>query len=308
MNEQRPISIIGAPFDEGSRRRGCVMGPDALRVSDLIEKLGALGHDVEDAGNLAPAEPVNAIADDSRVKNLPEAAIWTRAINQAVADTAARGCFPLILGGDHTIAMGTVTGMNAYAASVDRPLFVLWLDAHTDFNTFDTSPTGNIHGMPVAFFCGAPGFDTLLGGPIDHPVDPKNVCMMGIRSVDDHERALVADYGITVHDMRAIDEHGVIAPLRAFLDQVRASNGLLHVSFDVDFLEPEIAPAVGTTVPGGATVREAHLIMELVYDSGLLSSLEVAELNPIFDIAGKTSALMVELVASAFGQRILDRP
>ncbi|RVN72766.1 arginase, partial [Sinorhizobium meliloti] len=212
-----------------------------------------------------------------------------------------------ILGGDHALSMGSVSGMARHAQDVGRPLFVLWLDAHADFNSPATSPSGNMHGMPVAFFCGEAEFAPIL--PKDRPlVDPKKVYQVGIRSVDAREREEIAEHGVNVFDMRAIDEMGMAHIIRQIVDEVRAANGLLHVSLDVDFMDPELAPGVGTTVPGGATFREAHLIMEVLCDSGLVSSLDVVELNPFLDDRGKSARILVELTASLFGRRILDRP
>ncbi|RVI16517.1 arginase, partial [Sinorhizobium meliloti] len=210
-------------------------------------------------------------------------------------------------GGDHALSMGSVSGMARHAQDVGRPLFVLWLDAHADFNSPATSPSGNMHGMPVAFFCGEAEFAPIL--PKDRPlVDPKKVYQVGIRSVDAREREEIAEHGVNVFDMRAIDEMGMAHIIRQIVDEVRAANGLLHVSLDVDFMDPELAPGVGTTVPGGATFREAHLIMEVLCDSGLVSSLDVVELNPFLDDRGKSARILVELTASLFGRRILDRP
>ena len=201
--------------------------------------------------------------------------------------------------------MGRSFGKVVCAASLNRPLFVLWLDAHPDLHTLDSTGSGNLHGTPVAYFTGQPGFD--MFPPLAAPVDPGNICMMGIRSVDPAEHARIKELGVTVHDMRTLDERGVAAPLAEFLARVSAVNGLLHVSLDVDFLDPAIAPAVGTTVPGGATFREAHLIMEMLHDSGLVGSLDLVELNPFLDERGRTALLMTDLTASLFGRRVLDR-
>lgn len=211
------------------------------------------------------------------------------------------------MGGDHALSMGTVSGAARHAASQNRPLFVLWLDAHADFNTPATSPSGNMHGMPVAFFTGDKGFDGIL--PANRPlVQPQNVHILGVRSIDRAERRALADAGINVHDMRALDEHGVIAPVRALCEQVRRENGLLHVSLDADFLDPQLAPGVGTPVSGGATYREAHLIMEMLADYGLVSSLDLVELNPFLDERGKSALMLTELAASLFGRRIFETP
>jgi arginase len=232
---------------------------------------------------------------------------WTEALQSAAYDAARAADFPIFLGGDHSLSLGTVSGVARHAADLGRPQFVLWLDAHPDFHSPATTTSGNLHGTPVAYFTGQPGFDGVFP-PLFAPIPPAHVCMFGIRSVDPAENAGLAEAGVTVHDMRAIDELGVAQPLRAFLDTVDAADGRLHLSLDVDFLDPGIAPAVGTTVPGGATFREAHLIMELLCDSGLVSSLDLVELNPFLDDRGRTAKLMVELTASLLGRKVLDRP
>ncbi len=214
--------------------------------------------------------------------------------------------FPIILGGDHSLALGSVAGVAAHAQRNGRPLFLLWLDAHSDFHTPMTTTSGNLHGTPVAYIAGREGFDDFPPFPAPLPAD--RICLYGIRSVDPAEHAALLEHDIAIKDMRVLDEHGIVAPLRAFLDQVRAENGLLHVSLDVDFLDPSIAPAVGTTVPGGTTFREAHLVMELLHESGLVTSLDLVELNPFLDERGKTARLMVDLVASLMGRKVFDRP
>lgn len=307
MNTQSTaITLIGVPLEEGSGRRGCAMGPAALRIAGVHETLADLGHKVVDSGDLRPALATD-LADRPDAKNLQIVAGFTRDLEAKTYEVAAGGGFPLILGGDHALAMGSVSGMARHAAEIGRPLFVLWLDAHADFNSPETSPSGNIHGMPVAFFCGEAEFADIL--PKDRPlVDPKRVYQVGIRSVDPIEREQIAKHGVNVFDMRSIDEQGVGAIMRHVLRTVKEANGLLHVSLDVDFLDPDLAPGVGTTVPGGATFREAHLILELLSDSGLVSSLDLVELNPFLDDRGKSARVLVELTASLFGRRILDRP
>lgn len=192
------------------------------------------------------------------------------------------------------------------AKEAARPLFVLWLDAHPDIHTLETTTSGNLHGTPVAYFTGMAVFEGAYP-PLHATVDPTRMCMMGIRSVDPAERIALETLGVTVYDMRALDETGFVAPLRTFLEQVKQENGLLHVSLDVDFLDPDIAPAVGTTVPGGATFREAHLVMEMLHEAGCVRSLDLVELNPFWDVRGKTAKLMVDLCASLLGRRVLDR-
>ncbi|PKQ05240.1 MAG: arginase, partial [Alphaproteobacteria bacterium HGW-Alphaproteobacteria-10] len=260
----------------------------------------------EDRGDLAP-EPVQPVAAPApKVRNLGEIVAWTAAIQSAAAAAAAQG-FAIFMGGDHSMSGGSISGVARAAAAQGRPLFVLWLDSHPDLHRLDTTESGNLHGAPMAYAVGAPGFAGIYPDLTD-PVDPRNVCMMGLRSVDAAERAAIGRLGVTAHDMRAIDEAGVAAPLRAFLARVAEAGGMLHVSLDVDFLDPGIAPAVGTTVPGGATFREAHLIMEMVNESGLATSLDLAELNPFLDERGRTATLMVDLAASLLGRRVMDRP
>ncbi len=301
------IVLLGAPIEAGAGRRGCLMGPDAYRTAGLAEELEALGHEVTDLGDAEP-EPVDHITTaHNHLKQLETVAGWTRSLHKDARKLARSEALPIYLGGDHALSAGTVSGHAAVAAEEGRPLFVLWLDAHADFNTFGSTQSGNLHGTPLAFACGLPGFESYLDAPLSAAVDPANVCILGLRSVDGEERRLLQDTDVTAHDMRAIDEHGIAPLLKAFLDRVQAANGLLHVSLDVDFIEPDIAPAVGTTVPGGATFREAHHVMEMLHDSGLVSSLDLVELNPFLDVKGRTARLMVDLTASLFGRRVLDR-
>jgi len=298
--------LLGAPIQEGTGLFGCDMGPSAFRAAGIAGALRDLGYAVQDRGNLAPAEIVPIEHPNAAIKALPEVIAWTQTITEAVYEATSEG-MPIVLGGDHSLAAGTLSGLSRRAAEQGRKLFVLWLDAHPDFHTLETTGSGNLHGVPMAYATGQPGFEGYFP-PLIAPLDPTRVCMLGIRSVDPAERTALAAAGVTVHDMRAIDEHGVPALLRAFLEQVEAENGLLHVSLDVDFLDPDIAPGVGTTVPGGATFREAHLVMEMLHDSGLVSSLDLVELNPFMDERGRTARLMVDLVASLMGRRVLDRP
>ncbi|MBO9125849.1 MULTISPECIES: arginase [unclassified Rhizobium] len=304
--QSRSVTLIGAPLEEGSGRRGAAMGPTALRIAGVDRALVDLGHDVADAGDVQIV-PARDLPNNPKAHNLRTVGAFTRALEAGVYEIADAGRFPIILGGDHSLSMGTVSGMARYAAKQKRPLFVLWLDAHSDFNTPETSPSGNIHGMPVAYYCGQADLSDIL--PRDRPlVDPKNVFQVGIRSVDAPERELIKEHGVNVFDMRSIDEQGVAAIMRDILSKVEAANALFHVSLDVDFLDPDVAPGVGTTVPGGATFREAHLIMEMLCDSGLVSSLDLVELNPFLDDRGKSARVLVELTASLFGRRIFDRP
>lgn len=299
-------NLIGIPLQDGAGRMGCEMGPSALRTAGLAAALTELGHTVADLGTVVPSQPAAGKHPNVALKALPEIAAWTKAIAEA-AYAASANAMPIFLGGDHALSAGTLSGVARRAAETGRPLFVLWLDAHPDFHTLDTTTSGNLHGVPLAYASGLPGFEGYYPR-LPAPVDPKRICTLGLRSVDPAERRALTEAGVTVHDMRSIDEHGLAPLLRAFLDRVAAENGLLHVSLDVDFLDPAIAPAVGTTVPGGATFREAHLAMEMLHDSGLVTSLDLVELNPFLDERGRTAILMVDLTASLMGRRIMDRP
>lgn len=303
---KRPISLFGVPVQEGAGRRGCDMGPSAYRAAGIGEALAALGHQVGDHGNLAPENVRPLTCDNPAVKNLGAYAAWTKKLSDTAFAASETG-FPIFLGGDHSLAAGTLAGMSRRAKAEGRELFVLWLDAHTDFHTLVTTTSGNLHGTPLAYATGQRGFGASMPA-LPVPVKAANVCLLGLRSVDPAEKAAVIKAGATPHDMRAIDENGVVALVRPFLERVATENGLLHVSLDVDFLDPTIAPGVGTTVPGGITFREAHLTMEMVHDSGLARSLDLVELNPFLDERGKTALLMVELACSLLGKSVFDRP
>jgi arginase len=301
------IAIMGVPFDGGASQRGPAAGPAALRRAGIAEPLLRAGYRVEDYGNLTAAPVSGLNADNPRVRNLSETAEWVRRLMPAAEDLLRNRVLPIWLGGDHSLSLGTVAGAAAYAQSAGRPLYVLWLDAHPDFNTLETTASGNLHGVPVAFFCGLPGFDALLGRPLDAHVRPWNVCMLGIRSVDPLEADLLREHNVRLHDMHAIAKYGISRLLQPFLDEIAAEHGLLHVSFDVDFLDPEIAPGVGTRVPGGATARDAQRVMEMLHGSGLVTSLDIVEFNPFLDEGGRTARLMVDLVATLFGDRLAGR-
>lgn len=301
----KSCTLIGAPIQTGASQPGCIMGPASLRTAGLIQTLGALNWNVTDQGDLTipPQSPLSH--PNPALHHLAEAKAWIEVLSQAAYATAHDHDLPIFIGGDHSLSQGSVDGIARYAADMKRPLFVLWLDAHTDFHDLNSTESGNIHGTPVAYFTGQDGFDGLP--KVYHPVPAQNICMMGLRSVDPAEHDRVLAKGIDIHDMRAIDEAGILGPLQNFLSRVRDANGLLHVSFDVDFLDPDIAPAVGTTVPGGATLREAHLIMETLCDSALVTSLDLVELNPFLDERGRTASLLVDLTASLLGRRVFDR-
>ncbi|TKW78208.1 MAG: arginase, partial [Bradyrhizobium icense] len=230
-----------------------------------------------------------------------------RVLSEQAYAIARSGALPIFMGGDHSLSMGSVNGVARYWQEQGRPLFVMWLDAHADYNTPATTITGNMHGMSAAFLCGEPGLDQLLGNQVRASITPDRLDLFGIRSIDPLEKKLVHERRIAIADMRAIDEHGVAVLIRRVIERVKARNGVLHLSFDVDFLDPGVAPGVGTTVPGGATYREAHLIMELLHDSGIVHSVDIVELNPFLDERGRTARVAVELLGSLFGLQITDR-
>jgi arginase len=307
MSQRRfpPVALIGVPTDIGAGHRGASMGPEALRVAGIESALRARGLDVEDRGNLSG--PVNPwLPPDHGYRHLPEVVAWNRATMEAVYGALADGRLPILLGGDHCLATGSITAVARFCRERGRRLRVLWLDAHADFNTSEITPSGNIHGMPVACLCGiGPAELTTLGGSAP-AIRPDQIRQIGIRSVDAGERRLVHDIGLEIYDMRYIDEIGmrrVMLEALADLDE----DTHLHVSFDVDFLDPAIAPGVGTTVPGGPNYREAQLCMEMIADTGRLASLDIVELNPAFDKQNKTARLAVDLVESLFGKSTLMR-
>ena len=293
------IAIIGAPLDLGAARRGVDMGPSAIRYSGLAERLAGLGYEVEDHGNVAAEIPEIASVQDEQARYLPAILATCAQIAERVDEVARADRLPLVLGGDHSIAMGTLAGLNRTNGSGG----LLWIDAHGDLNRPSTSPSGNVHGMPLAAALGACGF-TLDGFEGPPWVDSQHVALVGIRSLDPGEKALVNELGLSVFTMADIDRRGVAEVMGDALDVVRGADSV-HVSLDVDVCDPEIAPGVGTPIRGGLSYREAHLAMELISEAGLLSSMEVVEVNPILDHANETGALAVELVASALGARIL---
>jgi arginase len=302
------IALLGVPIEIGASQAGTLMGPSALRTAGIARVLEQLGHVVEDHGDMA--RPAIAATDTppANARYYDEVKAWVCALGERAFSIARSGAIPIFMGGDHSLSMGSVNGVARYwQQEQNRPLFVLWLDAHADYNTPATTLTGNMHGMSAAFLCGEPGLDGLLGGGPRISIAPDQLDLFGIRSIDPLERNLVRDRRIAIADMRAIDEFGVGVLIRRVVERVRARNGVLHLSFDIDFLDPAIAPGVGTTVQGGATYREAHLIMELLHDSGLVRSADIVELNPFLDERGRTARVAVELIGSLFGLQITDR-
>ncbi|MGO8908117.1 MAG: arginase [Bradyrhizobium sp.] len=303
------IAVLGAPIEIGASQRGTLMGPAALRTAGLLTLLEGLGFAVQDHGDLSVAGVArldDALPDNA--KHYREIQRWIRTLSARAYQLAHSGVIPIFLGGDHSLSMGSVNGVARHCREAGRELFVLWLDAHADYNTPATTITGNMHGMSAAFLCGEPGLDGLLGQEPRASIDSTQLELFGTRSLDKAENDLLRHRRISVADMRQIDEFGVGVLIRRVIDKVKACHGVLHVSFDVDFLDPGVAPGVGTTVPGGATYREAHLVMEMLHDSGLVQSVDIVELNPFLDERGRTARTVVELIGSLFGQQITDRP
>ncbi|CAN7620008.1 arginase [Bradyrhizobium sp. LjRoot220] len=301
------IALLGIPIEIGASQAGTLMGPAALRTAGIARVLDQLGFAVEDHGDLA----IPAVTPDGpprpNAKFYDEVKTWVRLLSERAYQLARSGAVPIFMGGDHSLSMGSVNGVARHWKEQGRPLFVLWLDAHADYNTPDTTITGNMHGMASAFLCGEAGLDDLLGDQPRASITTDQLDLFGIRSIDPLEKKLVQERRVAIADMRALDEFGVGVLIRRVIERVKAKNGVLHLSFDVDFLDPAVAPGVGTTVPGGATYREAHLIMELLHDSELVCSVDIVELNPFLDERGRTARVAVELIGSLFGLQITDR-
>ncbi|OZI71755.1 arginase [Bordetella genomosp. 12] len=299
------VSLIGVPTDVGAGARGASMGPEALRVAGLTARLQRRGQRVHDRGNLA-GPPNPWLPAEQGYRHLDEVIAWNQRVHDAVYAELQRGHFPIMLGGDHCLAIGSISAVARHCRAAGKTLRVLWLDAHTDFNTQLLTPSGNLHGMPVACLCGSgPQALTHLSG-VCPALQPAWLRQIGIRSVDEGERCLVEQAALAVYDMRHIDEAGMRATMQAALAGLDEGTHL-HVSFDVDFLDPEVAPGVGTPVPGGATYREAQLCMEMIADTGRMASLDIVELNPALDVRNKTAIAAAELVESLFGKSTLIR-
>jgi arginase len=306
MSRQFPeVALIGAPTDIGAGHRGASMGPEALRVAGIAEALLERGVRVLDRGNLnGPHNPWLPPADGYR--HLDQVVEWNRLLMDAVAAELAAGRLPVVLGGDHCLAVGSITAIAKHCSKIGRKLRILWLDAHADFNTSTVTPSGNVHGMPVACLCGNGPRELVELGGSSPAIRAEQIRQIGIRSVDAGEKRLVHDAGLDIYDMRYIDEVGMRRAMEEALEGVDADTHL-HVSFDVDFLDPSIAPGVGTTVPGGPNYREAQLVMEMIADSGRMRSLDIVEMNPAFDNRNATALLCVDLVESLFGKSTLMR-
>ena len=299
------IHILGVPMDLGSGRRGVDMGPSAIRIAGLAERLTELGHKVVDEGDVGIRNMEALKVGDVHARYLAEIARASRLVCAKVERIVAKDHFPLVLGGDHSISVGTVSAIAGAASREGKKVGLLWVDAHGDINTPETSPSGNIHGMPVAALLGE-GPDELISiGGAGPKVDPRNVAMVAIRSLDEGEKLRLKRYGIEVHTMSEVDRIGIDEVMKMALARVGDGTDRVHVSFDLDAVDPTVAPGVGTPVKGGLDYREAHFLMEMLSASGVMTSLEVVEANPILDDRNASAAFAVELVQSAFGKRIL---
>ena len=299
------VHVIGVPMDLGSGRRGVDMGPSAIRIAGLNARLVELGHKVVDQGDLVIKNMEELPVRDEHARYLPEIARAAGTLAKKVDRIMRLGHFPLVLGGDHSIAVGTISGVAGFARKQASRVGLLWVDAHGDINTPESSPSGNIHGMPLAALLGY-GPEALTDVADHGPkLDPTNVALVGIRSLDAGEKKLLKETGVQVHTMSEIDRHGVHRAMEKALARITDGTEYVHVSFDLDALDPTVAPGVGTPVKGGLDYREAHLIMEVIADAGIMTSLEMVEVNPILDQGNASAALAVELVQSAFGKKIL---
>ena len=299
------IAIIGAPLDLGQGRRGVDMGPSALRVASINARLKSLGYEVEDLGNIGVEQAEAWPEGDPQAKYLPQIAAACDQLAAQVQDALSRGAMPLVLGGDHSVAIGTVSGVSRHFRERDQRVGLIWLDAHADMNTPETSPSGNIHGMPLACLVGMgpPELADLVG--YRPKIAAQNTVIVGLREVDMVERSHVRESGVRAFTMRDIDERGLRAVMEEAIRAASDGTAGFHCSLDMDFVDPIDAPGVGTAVRGGATYREAHLAMEMICDSRRMTSIEVVEVNPVLDEANRTADLAVELIMSGLGKRIL---
>ncbi|MBS1536664.1 MAG: arginase [Bacteroidetes bacterium] len=299
------VRLIGFPMDLGAGRRGVDMGPSALRIADIAQKLTALGYEVNDEGDIIVRTQEVQSIEDQRLRYLPEITKACQQLSDKVEAVLDKGDFPLILGGDHSMSIGSIAGISAHCKKVGKRLGVLWIDAHSDINIPSTSPTGNIHGMPVAVSLGLGAKElTTIGGDFNKLL-PENIVYIGLRSVDEGERELIKELGITAYTMFDIDKYGIFSIIQNTLEKMRTSIDHLHISFDLDSVDPKVAKGVGTPVQGGLSYRETHLLMEMIAESGLISSFEVAEVNPILDDMNTSAVFAAGAVASCMGKRIL---
>lgn len=304
-NPRTHIAIIGAPMDLGAGRRGVDMGPSAIRLAGLNEKIASLGYSVEDLGNIEVPQPESVTPGTEKARYLPQIAEACTHIAERVGEAMSGGRFPIVLGGDHSIAVGTVAGVASHLQQQGQKIGLIWIDAHSDMNTPESSPSGNVHGMPLACLTGN-GPDELTGILGAAPkVRPENVAIIGLRSVDAKERFIVKQTGVKAFTMREIDERGLRSVMEEAIRVATDGTAGFHLSLDMDAVDPQEAPGVGTPVKGGMTYREAHLAMESVCDCDSLLSMEVVEVNPVIDEHNRTANLAVELVMSVLGKRIL---
>lgn len=302
---QRKVKIIGYPLDLGAGRRGVDMGPSALRIAGITQRLEQLGYEVQDMGDLRVSIPETQDIYDSRLRYLPEIAKASNILAIHVKNALDTGYFPLMLGGDHSMSIGSIAGIAAHCKSQNKRLGVIWVDAHSDINTPDSTPSGNIHGMPVAVSLGIGSQELINVGGEFIKLSPSNLTMIGLRSVDPGERDLIKQLGIDAYSMTEIDKLGMYAIMLTVLERMKKRVDHLHISFDIDSVDPSVAKGVGTPVPGGLSFRETHLIMEMVAESGLLKSFEVTEVNPILDDMNQSAEFAVGVVSSCLGKRIL---
>jgi arginase len=299
------IHVLGVPMDLGSGRRGVDMGPSAIRIAGVSEKLRELGHKIVDEGDIDIKNMEEIRIGDTRARYLKEITRASKLLARHVETMLAKGRFPLILGGDHSIAVGTISGIAAFARKKRKKIGVLWIDAHGDMNTPSTSPSGNVHGMPLASVLGYGPSDLKTVGGRFEKVDPANVALVGVRSLDEGERKFIENTGVNVFTMADIDRQGIHRIMKKAISKVTNGTDFVHVSFDLDSVDPTIAPGVGTPVKGGLDYREAHLIMESINEARVMTSLEIVEVNPILDEHNTSAEFAVELVQSAFGKRII---
>ncbi len=299
------IHVLGVPMDLGSGRRGVDMGPSAIRIAGISDRLKELGNKIIDDGDIDIKNMEEIRVGDPRARYLKEIARASKILAAKTEKILRNGHFPLVLGGDHSIAVGSISGVAAFAKRKRKKIGVLWVDAHGDMNTPATSPSGNVHGMPLASLLGhGPGDLKKVGGNYEK-VKPENVALVGVRSLDDGERKLIEQTGVNVYTMSDIDKQGIHRVMKRAISKVTNGTDFVHVSFDLDAVDPTISPGVGTPVKGGLDYREAHLIMELMCESKIMTSLEIVEVNPILDEHNRSAEFAVELVQSAFGKRIL---
>ncbi len=299
------IRIVGVPMDLGAGRRGVDMGPSALRIAGLAERLREIGHTVFDDGDIPVKVPESQEIDNPKLKYLPEIVRVGTILAHKVEAIMEEGEFPLVLGGDHSIAMGTISGLSSYAQKHGLRFGIIWIDAHADMNTHQTTPSGNIHGMPLAAVLGEGAMElTTIGGDF-RKVDPQNVVLIGVRNIDKAEKEVVKKTGITYYTMSDIDKYGAHRIIGKVLKEMKEKVDLLHVSLDIDSVDPSVAAGVGTPSPGGLSYRETHLIMETIADCECMSSMEVTEVNPIYDIKNQSAEFAAGVIASALGKRII---